>query len=160
MPAARLYPGYIPNSDGSGSEDDGDRVQDALPHDGESEDDLDWKLQPKVVGQAVHVAHNGNYAEPSRKRQRVEGGGNGAHALAGPSSSSLAPAPAQAGQGPSSASLGDQPAHHPMPGLRMKSFFGWQPADEISKVVGEWLLRVCWKLQNVEVCWGERRDGA
>ena len=41
--------------------------------------------------------------------------------------------------------------HHPMPGLLMKSFFGITPRDEISQVVGQWLLEVCRGLQNVEV---------
>jgi len=41
--------------------------------------------------------------------------------------------------------------HHPMPGLLMKSFFGITPRDEISQVVGQWLLEVCRGLQNVEI---------
>jgi hypothetical protein len=38
-----------------------------------------------------------------------------------------------------------------MPGLLMKSFFGITPRDEISQVIGQWLLHVCRGLQNVEV---------
>lgn len=35
------------------------------------------------------------------------------------------------------------PAHHPMPGLMMPSFFGITPRDEFVRIIGEWLLRVC-----------------
>jgi hypothetical protein len=141
-------PGYTPNSDEDEDEDD---------------DALGWKIhkpaprssaRPTQQSISAAVAHGNNgaamaAAEPSRKRQRVA---EGPIIHDDASTSTSAPVPETMG------SLGSQQPppphmkpHHPLPGLRMKSFFGIQPVDEISDVIGRWLLQVCYGLSNVEV---------
>ncbi len=144
-------PGYAPNSDFSAEEDDDDalgwKIQKPVPR---SKPPPSQQLKPPDA----HGDGNGNgnvmdAAGPSRKRQRIGQSGQG---------TSTPPL-----QQPHTEAFGFQPPpphqmkpHHPLPGLRMKSFFGIQPVDEISDVIGKWLLQVCYGLSNVEVRCGSR----